>query len=335
MEAVDPKSMSDVLMEMDDNSVLRWEIPDFLERWRQTETGDIITSGPFLLKTEDGRETLFFLQLGRVWDENNDVHLRYLYGQGEWKRLFDGRPLWIEREDGTKSAAKSKSFFFFYGLHLFAEIELDWRSRASSKIGTPEEIAEFGEGETLTICVRLEPPTAVFPVQLQPLLSLSQHHIGQLPSFESYGRAFEWKTEVTVEKLVKFILELRKEAEEGPWYEDAMQNWAVATLTLPQLPPNAQEVIVKYDLWLVEENPEGDYEPEEERLRTFIKGNIAHFAADRSETTIEFDGTFREYWEGRLDLLVHGYQIVPKLPPPLRMDEGGPLSRSATTVKRP
>ncbi|KAI6226328.1 Protein roadkill-like isoform X2 [Aphelenchoides fujianensis] len=55
------------------------------------------------------------------------------------------------------------------------------------------------------------------------------------------------------------------------------------------------------------------------------RGNIACFTADQTEATVEFQDAISEYWDGRLDLFVHGYRVVPQLPP-LRMDEGGPVN---------
>ncbi|KAI6220381.1 Speckle-type POZ protein-like isoform X2 [Aphelenchoides fujianensis] len=52
-------TMADVLMELDDDSVLRWGIADFLQRWRQTDDGDFITSGLFVLQSEDGNIASF------------------------------------------------------------------------------------------------------------------------------------------------------------------------------------------------------------------------------------------------------------------------------------
>ncbi|KAI6226312.1 Speckle-type POZ protein-like isoform X2 [Aphelenchoides fujianensis] len=102
--------MSDVLMEMDDDSVLRWEIADFLQRWRQADDGDVITSGLFVLKSEDGSETRFFLQLDK--ETRSNIHFRCLNETSDWTGLFENRPLWIEREDGTKSAEKSNIVSF-------------------------------------------------------------------------------------------------------------------------------------------------------------------------------------------------------------------------------
>ncbi|KAI6226512.1 hypothetical protein M3Y99_01281600 [Aphelenchoides fujianensis] len=37
--------------------------------------------------------------------------------------------------------------------------------------------------------------------------------------------------------------------------------------------------------------------------------NIASFTADRKEAAVEFADAIGEYWEGRLDLLIHGYRV--------------------------
>ncbi|KAI6227660.1 hypothetical protein M3Y99_01227700 [Aphelenchoides fujianensis] len=302
--------MADVLMELDDDSVLRWGIADFLQRWRQTDDGDFITSGLFVLQSEDGRETRFFLQLEKL--SRAKIHFRCLDETSDWTRLFVDRPLWIEREDGTKSAEKM--------------IKVDAKPEVRFNFVTRKELAEFEQGETLTICVRFDPPAAVFPVQLQPTLFLSQYDIGYFPYSETIGDEFTRTQEVTVEKVGKFRLELKKKAEVFPDYEDDYdvdENPVVAKLILPQLPPNAQEVIVKYDLWVVDTEDENF---EEEKKRTCIYGNIASFTADRKEATFEFErGLFEEFGLSSFCLLVHGYRVVPQLPP-LRMDEGGPVT---------
>ncbi|KAI6238078.1 hypothetical protein M3Y99_00735100 [Aphelenchoides fujianensis] len=63
MEAIEPTNMPGLPMGVNDDSVLRWQIAEFLERWQQAESGDSITGGLFLLKLEDGRETRFFVQI--------------------------------------------------------------------------------------------------------------------------------------------------------------------------------------------------------------------------------------------------------------------------------
>lgn len=107
---------------------------------------------------------------------------------------------------------------------------------------------EYEDDKLVTICARFEPPAVVYPIRLEPDHFLCKEYVHNLPFYKTFREPFDWKTEVVVDKVGKFCIELKK-AEKLP--EDDCsdcslpENPLVGNPLLSEMLSDAKEVIVK------------------------------------------------------------------------------------------